>query len=118
MHVIDTVLESFSNLFRSHRYPPLEKLYSVILFTAGLSLSDLSERLSLTGASRESVRIWVHRFSSLFRPSKRIRRLVAVDETVLKVNRQICYLWVANRRRYQRDIGRIRVEGKRDSKRN
>jgi putative transposase len=95
MHVIDAVLESFSNLFRSHRYSPLEKLYSVILFTAGLSLRDLSERLCLTGASRESVRIWVHRFSSLFRPSSRVRRLVAVDETVLKVKGQICYLWAA-----------------------
>jgi transposase-like protein len=95
MHVIDAVLDSFYNLFRSHRYSPVEKLYSVILFTAGLSLRDLSERLSLTGASRESVRIWVHRFSSLFKPSKRARRLVAVDETVLKVNGQICYLWAA-----------------------
>ncbi len=95
MHVIDAVLESFSNLFRSHRYPPLEKIYSVILFIAGLSLRDLSERLCLTGASRESVRIWVHRFSSLFKPSKRARRLVAVDETVLKVKGQICYLWAA-----------------------
>jgi hypothetical protein len=56
MHVIDAVLDSFSNLFRSHRYSPVEKLYSVVLFTAGLSLWDLSERLCLTGASRESVR--------------------------------------------------------------
>jgi putative transposase len=95
MHVIDAVLESFSNLFRSHRYSPLEKLYSVFLFIAGLSLRDLSERLCLTGASRESVRIWVHRFSSLFRPSRRVRRLVAVDETVLKVSGQTCYLWAA-----------------------
>jgi transposase-like protein len=78
MHIIDAVLDSFSNLFRSHRYSPLEKIYSVILFMAGLSLRDLSERLSLTGASRESVRIWVHRFSSLFRPSRRVRRLIAV----------------------------------------
>jgi transposase-like protein len=70
-------------------------LYSVIIFTAGLSLRDLSERLCLTGASRESVRTWVHRFSSLFRPSRRVRRLVAVDETVLKVNGQTCYLWAA-----------------------
>jgi putative transposase len=68
---------------------------SVILFTAGLSLRDLSERLCLTGASRESVRIWVHRFSSSFKPSKRARRLVAVDETVLKINGQTCYLWAA-----------------------
>jgi transposase-like protein len=95
MHIINVALDSFSNLFRSHRYPPLEKLYSVILFIAGLSLRDLSERLCLTGASRESVRIWVHRFSSLFRPSNRDRRLVAVDETVLKVNGQTCYLWAA-----------------------
>jgi transposase-like protein len=95
MHGIDVVLASFADLFRSHRYSLLEKLYSVILFTAGLSLRDLSEKLSLTGASRESVRIWVHRFSSLFRPSRRKRRLVAVDETVLKVKGQICYLWAA-----------------------
>jgi transposase-like protein len=94
IHVIDVVLDSFSNLFQSHRYS-LEKLYSVFLFIAGLSLRDLSERLCLTGASRESVRIWVHRFSSLFRPSRRVRRLVAVDETVLKVNGQTCYLWAA-----------------------
>jgi transposase-like protein len=93
MHIINAVLDSFSNLFRSHRYSPLEKLYSVFLFIAGLSLWDLSERLCLTCASRESVRIWVHRFSSLFRPSRVVRRLVAVDETVLKVNGQICYLW-------------------------
>jgi len=95
MHAIDAVLDSFSNLFRSHRYSPEEKLYSVTLFTAGLSLRDLSERLCLTCASRESVRIWVHRFSSLFKPLKRARRLVAVDETVLKVKGQICYLWAA-----------------------
>jgi hypothetical protein len=38
MHVVDTVLDSFSNLFRSHRYFPLERIYSVFLFTAGLSL--------------------------------------------------------------------------------
>jgi transposase-like protein len=31
----------------------------------------------------------------LFRPSKRVRRLVAVDETVLKINGRICYLWAA-----------------------
>jgi putative transposase len=95
IHVIDVVLDSFSNLFQSHRYFLLEKIYSVSLFTAGLSLRDLSERLCLTGASRESVRIWVHRFSSSFKPSKRARRLVAEDETVLKVNGQTCYLWAA-----------------------
>jgi transposase-like protein len=93
MHVIDEVLDSFADLFRSHRYPPIERLYSVFLFAVGLSLSDLSERLYLTGASRESVRIWVHRFPSSFRPSRRVRRLVAVYEAVLKVSGQTRYLW-------------------------
>jgi transposase-like protein len=95
MHVIDVILDSFSRLFRHHRYSPLEKLCSVILFIAGLSLRDVSERFCLTFASRESVRIWAHRSSSLFKPSKRVRRLVAVDETVLKINGRICYLWAA-----------------------
>jgi len=44
MHVIDAVLDSFSNLFRSHRYPPLEKIYSAILFIAGLSLREMKHR--------------------------------------------------------------------------
>jgi hypothetical protein len=44
MHVVDAVLDSFSNLFRSHRYPPLEKLYSVFLFTADLSSREIKER--------------------------------------------------------------------------
>jgi hypothetical protein len=43
MRVIDAVLDSFSNLFRSHRYSPLEKLYSIFLFTAGLSLREMKE---------------------------------------------------------------------------
>jgi len=41
MHAIDAVLDSFSNLFRSHRYSPEEKLYSVTLFTAGLSIREM-----------------------------------------------------------------------------
>jgi hypothetical protein len=46
MRVIDVVLSLLASLFRFHGYPPLEKLYSVFLFVAGLSLRDLSERLS------------------------------------------------------------------------
>jgi transposase-like protein len=62
MYVIDAVLDSFADHFRTYRY---------------------------------SIRIWIHKFSSIFRPSRRVRMLVAVDETVLKVNGQICYLWAA-----------------------
>jgi hypothetical protein len=44
MHAIDAVLDSFSNLFRFHRYFPLEKLFSVVLFTTDLSLWELKNR--------------------------------------------------------------------------
>jgi hypothetical protein len=44
MHVIDAVLDSFADLFRSHRYPPVEKFYSVVLFTTGLSLREMKDR--------------------------------------------------------------------------
>jgi transposase-like protein len=53
------------------------------------------ERLCLTGVEGESVGIWVHRFSPLFRQFRRVSRLVAVDEAVLKVSGQTCYLWAA-----------------------
>jgi hypothetical protein len=46
-----------SDFFRFHRYSPVEKIYSVFLFMAGLNIRDLSERLCLTGASRESVNV-------------------------------------------------------------
>jgi transposase-like protein len=85
---------------------------------AGLSLRDLSGRLCLTCASRESVRIWVHRFSYLFRPFRRVRRLVAVDETVLKVNGQICYLWAAIDVDTNEVLAVYASRGERDSKRN
>ena len=44
MYVIDVVLDYFSNLFRSLRYSPLEKLYSVVLFISGLNLREMKER--------------------------------------------------------------------------
>jgi hypothetical protein len=43
MQVIDAVLDSFSNPFRSHRYSPVEKICSVFLFTAGLSIREMKE---------------------------------------------------------------------------
>jgi hypothetical protein len=43
-HIVDTVLDSFSNLFRSHGHSPVEKLYSVVLFISGLNLREMKER--------------------------------------------------------------------------
>ncbi|MEM2720054.1 MAG: hypothetical protein QXU49_04640 [Candidatus Caldarchaeum sp.] len=90
-----------SGLFRFHNYSPFEKVYAALLFVAGLSLRDVSERYCLTSASRESVRCWVHRLGQLFTPERRCRRLVAVDETVEKasghVDRGPWYPWALKR---------------------
>jgi len=79
MHVFGELLAVFSSLIASHKYPPSEKLFSVFVFMAALSLRRVSERLPITVASRESIRQWIHRFSKMYNPSKKHRRLVAVD---------------------------------------
>ncbi len=82
----DVVLYAFTKLFKFHRNFPSEKICSVTLFIAGLNLRDLSERLCFTYASREPVMLWVHKFSKLFKLSRKVRRLITVDRTVLKDN--------------------------------
>jgi len=64
MHVLEYLVDVFSGLFRSHRYGVAEKAYAVLLFAAGLSLRDVSERYGFTHAGRGSVRLWAHRLSS------------------------------------------------------
>jgi len=95
MHVFDYLVGSFSGLFRFHNYDPVEKAYAALLFIAGLSLRDVSERYGFSSASRESVREWAHRLCSLFRPGRKPRRLVAVDETVHKRLGHRVYVWSA-----------------------
>ena len=95
MHVFDELLTVFSSLFARHRYAPAEKLLAVFVFVGGLSLRWISESLPITAAFRESVRLWVPTFSKIYNPSRRNRRLVAIDETVVKVNGCRCYLWAA-----------------------
>jgi hypothetical protein len=60
MHVIDAVLGSFSNLFRSHRYSPVEKLYSVVVYDLGglpgIYLKTLYANYVLTTLYRRATR--------------------------------------------------------------
>jgi len=44
-------------------------------------------------ASRESVRRWLHRFSSIFSVEERFRRAVVVDETVVKIHGFRVYIY-------------------------
>jgi len=64
----------------------VEKAYYVLFHVVGLSLRELSERYCVTNASRESVRIWFHKFSKIFSVGKKFRNTIAVDETVVKMH--------------------------------
>ena len=86
MHVLDYIFSKISSLYRFNNYPLIEKAYTVMLYIAGLSLRDISERYCITMASRESVRRWFHRFSKIFSVEKKFRKAVALDETVVKMH--------------------------------
>ena len=95
MYVFEYILDRISSLFKFNNYPLVEKAYSIMLYIAGLSFRDLSERYFVTMASRESVRRWFHRFSSIFSVEERFRRAVALDETVVKLHGLRVYVWSA-----------------------
>jgi hypothetical protein len=74
MHVIDAVLGSFSNLFRSHRYSPVEKLHSVVYDLGGLPgiyLKTLYANYVLTTLYRRATRAGM---------DDRLRTLVIAEE--------------------------------------
>ncbi len=93
--MFDYLVGCMSGLFRFHNYGAVEEAYATLLFIAGLSLRDVSERHRLTRASRESVRGWAYRLRTLSRAWKRRRRLVAVDEAVVKRFGHPEYVWAA-----------------------
>ncbi len=76
MHVFDCLVGCMSRLFRFHNYGVVGKAYATLLFIAGLSLRE-----------------WAHRLGTLFRTGN--RRLVAVDETVVKRFGHAEYVWAA-----------------------
>jgi len=51
MYVLDYILDKVSRLFKFNKYSLDEKAYSIMLYVAGLSLRDLSERYCIAYAS-------------------------------------------------------------------
>jgi len=51
MHVLDYILNKISSIYRFNNYPLYEKAYSIMLYVAGLSFRDISERCYVTMAS-------------------------------------------------------------------
>ena len=68
------------------------KALGIILYHYGLSLRKIA---ILLGISHETIRKYYQRVSWLFHVSKKHRRAIAIDETVVKLNKLRVYVWIA-----------------------
>ncbi|MEM2260758.1 MAG: hypothetical protein QXY65_06800, partial [Candidatus Methanomethylicaceae archaeon] len=63
-----------------NKIPLKEKILAIILYLAGLSLRSITEKYGLIKASRESVRIWVHKIERLvYHGPPKYRKIIAID---------------------------------------
>ncbi|MEM2260444.1 MAG: DDE-type integrase/transposase/recombinase [Candidatus Methanomethylicaceae archaeon] len=83
-------------IFKRNKIQLKEKILAIILYLAGLSLRSITEKYGLIKASRESVRIWVHKLERLvYHGPPKYRKIIAIDETKTKINGKLIYLWAA-----------------------
>ena len=84
-------------VFRRNKKKVELKILSVLLYFYGLSLRKASKIISLfQQISHESVRIYYHRIKRVLKPpEKKKRRLIAVDETKLKLENEQIFVWSA-----------------------
>ena len=98
MGALERLLEAVkgAGLFKRNKVSLEVKVRAMVLYLAGLSTRGMTERYGLIKASREAVRLWVHKIESLaYHGPPRPRRLVAIDETKAKLNGEWLYLWAA-----------------------
>ncbi|MEM2922262.1 MAG: DDE-type integrase/transposase/recombinase, partial [Candidatus Bathyarchaeia archaeon] len=84
-------------VFRWNRRPLRVKVLSTLLYYSGLSYRVVAKVLRGEAEfSHEAVRLWFHRLKeALPKPKRRRRRVIAVDETKLKLKGQQLYVWAA-----------------------
>ena len=82
-------------VFRRNRKRVELKILSALLYFYGLSLRKASRLISLfQKISHESVRIYYHRIKRILKPpEKKKRRLIAIDETKLKLENKHIFVW-------------------------
>jgi len=95
MYLFDVLVECVKSVyqFSRERVPLRVKVLATILYYSGLSLRDVE---SVIGYSRESVRKWFRIIGSILpKPELRERKLIAVDETKVKLCGRVIYVWAA-----------------------
>src|SRR5439155_9208950 len=92
--LLRTVRES--HIFLRNKCPLETKVHACLLYMAGLSYRAMTFQTGLIEASHVSVHNWVHRLGTLTsRVPKKDRKCIAVDESKLKANKSMLFVWSA-----------------------
>ena len=92
---IEKVLEA-KNIFERERKSMKTRALGVILYHFGISLRNTSLVISsFEQASHEAVREWYLRAAKIFQVRKVERKIIAIDETKIKINGKWRILWAA-----------------------
>ena len=97
--LIDRLIEEIKakKVFRRNKKRVELKILSALLYFYGLSLRKASKIISLfQQMSHESIRIYYHRIKKILKPPrKKKRRLIAIDETKIKLENKQIFIWSA-----------------------
>lgn len=84
------------NIFKRDRKSTQTRALGIILYHFGVSLRNTSAVVSsFEPVSHEAIRLWYHRAAKVFTVQKAARRIIAIDETKIKINGQWRILWAA-----------------------
>jgi transposase-like protein len=92
---LEKVLEA-KNIFERKRKKTSSRALGILLYHLGVSLRNCHEVVSsFEPVSHEAVRLWYHKAEGLFYVEKAFRRIIAIDETKIKINGKWYILWAA-----------------------
>src|SRR4030042_2464503 len=92
---MEKVLEA-KKIFERKRKSMKTRVLGVILYHFGISLRNTSLVISsFEQASHEAVREWYLRAAKIFQVRKVERKIIAIDETKIKINGKWRILWAA-----------------------
>jgi transposase-like protein len=93
-HIIE-VLEA-KKVFERKRKNMKSRALGILLYHYGLSLRKCRTIVSgFESISHETIRKWYHKTDTIFSVEKSYRKIVAVDETKVKINGKLYILWAA-----------------------
>ena len=85
-----------ARIFKRNKRPLESKIVACLLYLAGLSYRGMTYQTGVIEASHVSVHRWVHALRGVVsRVPRRERKVVAIDETKLKIRGRQVFVWAA-----------------------